>query len=756
MPFRKLRARSKRASESASVRKSTVRPFLEQLEDRLAPSTFKSLSSATVGQSYQAQLTVTAHPQDNYTFTVKGAPAWLHVSSSGKLTGVPNAAGIVEIQVKGTDNTNPSGSFSSYERIAFDIIAPNPILTLTPNALPAGTVGTPYSESFSSDALVSFGENGPLPAGLSFSPQGVLTGTPTQAGTFNIIVTAYDSMQDASGSVAMPLVINPLITVSPSNAGLAAATVNDPYGQQFSASGGSGPYTYAYATSTTKLPSALGLTLDSSGYLSGTPLETGTFPFTVMATDANGDTGTASYVLTVVAPITFTPPPLPGEDNATLPSGELNQPYSQSISVNNNSGSATLSYSVPSGLPSGLKIEESPDQKTLTIQGTPTQSGQEFELDVYGNDGNPNDSTEVDYYLTINAPAVPIKIGPSNPANGTVGSAYSVQLTGSGGSGGYSFIPITSKKGGLPPGLSLSSSGLLSGAPTTAGTYNFIVQISDSSGDSDTAVEQVTIAPRPGTLHLTDSPLPLASPGVPYYQTITAQGGTGATVLSFETSSKLVPGLNIALSPDKSTLTISGTPTEGSGAQTITVTATDSAGDTAQQTYELSTLYTPAQIAQAYGINDILLSGGIKGDGAGQTIAIIDSGDAPNLVSSTDPNFLNSDLARFDAYFGLPNPPSFLKLDEYGGTNYPSLSSDEALETTQDVEWVHALAPEANIILVEYSSGSSNGISNAYTAIQTALNYPGVTAISDSNGGVESASVTDMSGLLALNPNVTF
>lgn len=56
---------------------------------------------------------------------------------------------------------------------------------------------------------------------------------------------------------------------------------------------------------------------------------------------------------------------------------------------------------------------------------------------------------------------------------------------------------------------------------------------------------------------------------------------------------------------------------------------------------------TPQQIQTTYGINSIML-GGVTGTGAGQTIAIIDAYDDPALVSSTDPNFSNSDLYKFD------------------------------------------------------------------------------------------------------------
>jgi subtilase family serine protease len=117
--------------------------------------------------------------------------------------------------------------------------------------------------------------------------------------------------------------------------------------------------------------------------------------------------------------------------------------------------------------------------------------------------------------------------------------------------------------------------------------------------------------------------------------------------------------------------------------------------------------YTPAQIRQAYGIDQINF-GGIVGDGTGQTIAIIDTYDDPKFVDTTDPNFLNSDLHKFDQQFGLPDPPSFKKVAQDGSNNYPPtdpagpgpLADDWEVEESLDVEWAHAIAPAANILLV--------------------------------------------------------
>ena len=136
--------------------------------------------------------------------------------------------------------------------------------------------------------------------------------------------------------------------------------------------------------------------------------------------------------------------------------------------------------------------------------------------------------------------------------------------------------------------------------------------------------------------------------------------------------------------------------------------------------------YSPTQIKSAYGISNISFNG-TAGTGAGQTIAIVAAYDNPNFVDSTDPNFDNSDLHKFDVAMGLPDPPSFIKVDENGGTNYPTADYGWANEIALDVEWTHAIAPSANILLVESSS------TNLFGLIEGAGNYarnaPGVSVV---------------------------
>src|SRR5262249_2456702 len=131
--------------------------------------------------------------------------------------------------------------------------------------------------------------------------------------------------------------------------------------------------------------------------------------------------------------------------------------------------------------------------------------------------------------------------------------------------------------------------------------------------------------------------------------------------------------------------------------------------------------YTASQIRHAYGIDQI------AGNGSGQTIAIVDAYNHPNIAS---------DLHAFDVQFGLADP-ILTKVDQNGGTSYPATDSGWALEIALDVEWAHAVAPGANILLVE---ATSNSLTDLLTAVDYARNYPGVSAVSMSWGSSEFSS----------------
>jgi hypothetical protein len=150
-----------------------------------------------------------------------------------------------------------------------------------------------------------------------------------------------------------------------------------------------------------------------------------------------------------------------------------------------------------------------------------------------------------------------------------------------------------------------------------------------------------------------------------------------------------------------------------------------------------STALTPAQIASAY---HIILS---SSSASGQTIAIVDAYNDPNILA---------DLAAFDTQYNLP-AANITVQNQYGQTtNLPSTDSSWSLEIALDVEWAHAAAPGAKILLVEANSAST---SDLMTAVQTAAAQASVVSMSWGGSEFAGEKAYDTAAYFA-NPNVTF
>jgi len=135
--------------------------------------------------------------------------------------------------------------------------------------------------------------------------------------------------------------------------------------------------------------------------------------------------------------------------------------------------------------------------------------------------------------------------------------------------------------------------------------------------------------------------------------------------------------------------------------------------------------YTPAEIRKAYGFDQVRFGdGSVAADGAGQTIAIIDAYNHPNIAA---------DLNVFSTQFGLPDA-HLTVVNQAGGTRLPATDAGWAGEIALDVEWAHAIAPAANILLVEANSAQD---SDLMAAVDYARKAPGVSVISMSWGGSE-------------------
>ena len=146
--------------------------------------------------------------------------------------------------------------------------------------------------------------------------------------------------------------------------------------------------------------------------------------------------------------------------------------------------------------------------------------------------------------------------------------------------------------------------------------------------------------------------------------------------------------------------------------------------------------YSPQEMRNAYGVDSVLKAGY---GGAGQTIIIVDSFGSPTIAD---------DLKAFDEGYGLPDPPSFKVISPLGTVPFDPTNSDQvgwAVETTLDVEWAHALAPAANIVLLTSPVSETQGVQGMpeFLALETyALDHNLGKIISQSWGTTENTLFT--------------
>jgi hypothetical protein len=180
-----------------------------------------------------------------------------------------------------------------------------------------------------------------------------------------------------------------------------------------------------------------------------------------------------------------TPPPTPVSiTTSTLTDGTVNTTYTATLSATGGSGTYTWSVASGSSLPAGLSLSAAG-----VISGTPTTAGlASFTVDVADSETTPQTSS-APLKLAISGGALKI-VMPTTTA-GQVGVSYNVGFSATGGVPSYSWALIDNTS--PPPGLTLSSSGALSGTPTTAGNYSFQLQVTDSNNTSTSQNVSVAI-----------------------------------------------------------------------------------------------------------------------------------------------------------------------------------------------------------------------------------------------------------------------
>jgi hypothetical protein len=183
------------------------------------------------------------------------------------------------------------------------------------------------------------------------------------------------------------------------------------------------------------------------------------------------------------------------------------------------------------------------------------------------------------------------------------------------------------------------------------------------------------------------------------------------------------PALKVSWTSGSNHVFITGTPTFSAAGQSYPLFLSLKFRDQTKHNFNFSFGYSPQEIESAYDFGNV-------GNGAGQTIVILESGRIPNLVSSTDPNFANSDLNQFDQIFpGLntfnqPGGPVFLKVNTTGSIYQSPVGPGDVTEEVQDIEWAHALAPMANIVDINANALSTGSLYTNPKAFLQSLGLP--------------------------------
>ena len=352
---------------------------------------------------------------------------------------------------------------------------------------PTGYVGVPYEVEIATDEASGCFPyiwiqivNSALPAGLSMSQSGVISGIPTGTGLTRFWLWNHDLTAAQGGpswcarddvserEFSIPIDPGPVIV----NAAAKAATVGQPYSERLTAgrlvslnpptTGSDMPA--AWSVQSGVLPP--GVALSADGLLAGTPTAEGSFRFVVQADLQNGSPpATHEYTLVVRQPVAVQSP----LGSQAGPTGEVGSRFEKTFTATG--GSGTYTWSLSSGaLPSGVAL----DATRGTIDGTPRRAGSyKFVVTAKDSEGRVASTTaamRVVTRLVIKTPRLKAA---------TVARAYHARLAARGGVQPLKWRVV---RGKLPPGMVLSQPGALAGIPHGAGSFRVTVEARDALG----------------------------------------------------------------------------------------------------------------------------------------------------------------------------------------------------------------------------------------------------------------------------------
>jgi hypothetical protein len=532
------------------------------------------------------------------TFSLVGGALPAGVSfdpGTGAITGTPTTVQAYGFTVRATDN------LAQFVDLPVNSdVAENLLVAINLPAL--GTVGLAYASTspprtggtapFTWSLL-----SGTLPPGLALDPAtGIISGTPTTAGDYTgIALRATDArgFTADTGTAAISVALFPVLSGQLGRGTATRAWVGGSYTRNACHP--------PYAWSATGLPT--GMTIgETTGVISGTPTVPGDYSVQVTLIDGAGNQAQRGEPVTIAANLTLT---------GTAPAGTRGVAYSFTPATAG--GWTPYTYDVSAGsLPLGLTLNAS----TGRISGTPLlQAVTDLTLRATDIDGN-----TATLPITIDVAGDLLLTG-STPNRGTTTVAYDGTTYAA--SGGQTPRSWSIAEGTLPPGLSINTgTGAITGTPTTPGTYNFTVRVTEAGGSFDQVDASITVAAFPAL----SGTLPDASNGVAYDQGLSASGGH--LPLAWDISAGALPD---GLSINATTGRITGTPTV-EGPFDFTVRITDQAGNVATRPQTITVYALPALSGTLAPDAESARSDGTGGTAYGDMLSV--DGGKPNLAFS--------------------------------------------------------------------------------------------------------------------------
>lgn len=495
--------------------------------------TTSSLPDGYTDTAYSQTLTKTGEA-GTWSVTGGALPGGLTLNAStGEIAGTPAAGGTFAFTVTYSETAT---ALNDSQQLSIHVRVKPRITTISlPNATGYVTYSTTLTKTGNAG---TWSLTGSLPTGLSFdNATGVLSGKPTTttAADFPLSFT-FTETADPTLTVTKSLTLHlnaapaPVITTT----SLPNATGYVTYSTTLAKTGNPGTWSLTAGA----LPAGLGLDA-ATGVISGKPTTTAAADFSPTFTFTETESGTfASKQLN----LHLNAAPAPTITTTSLPFATTDAAYGQTLAKTGNPGT----WAVTAGaLPTGITL----NPNTGALTGTPSVTGTFTPTFTFTE--TESGLSSAGKQLTLKVYAQPTITTTSLP-DGTRGQSYSQQLTASGGSGSGTWSLVS---GSLPPGLSLSTSGLISGTPSTITDASFTVRYTDAVAGLSAPTRALAIhTAMAGAPTILTSSLPDAQVGVAYSQQLDGSPAFGSWAV---VSGALPAGLSL----NGFTGVISGTPT---------------------------------------------------------------------------------------------------------------------------------------------------------------------------------------------------